>query len=203
MSLWMVGQVRCQKCGHKERRALNLVEIATRPVCCPACGGRSVDYEFNVFHWNWVTDRLSVGGRIPDRQALQQLRQEGITHVLSVAPEADDTEMAREVGVEFLLNGCEDDYERKAPEFLARAVDFVLDALERPQAKVHIHCYAGARRSMMVMLAVLRALGMEQKEAIALLTEKRAAAQFPPAYVASVEEYIRLRCPGRRRRTGI
>ncbi len=44
---------------------------------------------------------------------------------------------------------------------------------------------------------------MEQEEAIALLTEKRAAAQFPPAYVSSVEEYIRRRCPGRRRRTGI
>ncbi len=189
----MVGQVRCLECGFTERRAVDLLEIATRPSFCSACGSRSVDYEFNVFHWNRVTDRLSVGGRIPDRQAMQQLREAGITHLLSIAPEADDAELAAEFGMEFLMNGCEDDYQPKPPEFFAPAVDFVLRALGNPGAKVHIHCAAGARRSVMMMLAVLRAQGMSQQEAILLLTEKRAVAQFVPAYLESVENYLRAR----------
>ena len=199
----MVGQIRCLDCGHTERRALDLVEIATTPGSCPACGSRSVDYEFNVFHWSWVTDRLAVGGRIPNRQAMEQLSAAGITHLLSVAPEADDRELAAELGIESLLHGCEDDYEPKWPEFFAPAVDFVLRALENPAAKVHIHCVSGARRSVMVMLAVLRVLGWSQPEAMRLLTEKRAVAQFVPAYVESVEEYLRGRAAEGAGRPGI
>lgn len=190
MGVWMVGKVRCLDCGGSERRSLDLVEIATKPMACPACGGR-VDYEFNVFHWHWVTDRLCVGGRIPDLQAMLQLKQAGITHVLSVASEADDARLAELAGIEYLLAGCDDDEQPKAVEFLAQAIGWALRALDDPMARVYIHCYAGARRSMMVALGVLCALGMRQRAAMELLLEKRPAAQFVPAYVASVEEYLR------------
>lgn len=189
----MVGQLRCLECGYTERRAVDLLDIAARRTSCPACQSKLLDYEFNVFHWNWVTDRIAVGGRIPDREAMDQLRRSGITHLLSVATEEDDTELAAEFELEFLLNGCDDDYEPKPPEFFAPAVDYVLRALKNPQAKVHIHCAAGARRSIMMVLAVLRAQGLSQDEAIRLITEKRAAAQFVPAYVESVENYLRFR----------
>lgn len=196
MSLWMVGQVRCGGCGHTERRAVDLVEIATGAAAnCPTCGGKAIDYEFNVFHWSWITERLAVGGRIPDLQAMQRLRDEGITHVLNVAAECDESLIARDAGIVYRHAGCEDDYEPKSPEFLDQAVQFALNALEQPGTKLHVHCYAGARRSMMVTLAILRVLGMSQKEAMELLSAKRAAAQFVPAYVDSVEHYLRYRAP--------
>jgi protein-tyrosine phosphatase len=194
MSLWMVGQIRCEKCEYTERRAVDLVEIATgTPANCPNCGGKALDYEFNVFHWSWITGRLAVGGRIPDFQAMQRLREEGITHVLNVAAECDESLIARDACIVYCHAGCEDDYEPKPPEFLDQAVQFALDALAQPGTKLHVHCYAGARRSMMVTLAILRVLGMSQQEAMDLLSAKRAAAQFVPAYVESVENYLRYR----------
>ena len=189
----MVGEVQCLACRHTERRALDLVEIATTPGACSACGSRALDYQFNVFHWSRITERLSVGGRIPDRAAMAQLHEDGITHMVSVAPEADAAPLAAAVGMQYLMNGCDDDYDPKPPEFLDAAVSFVLQALELPGSKVHVHCAAGTRRSIMVMLAVLRCLGHSQAEAMRLLTERRATAQFVPAYLESVEAYIRWR----------
>ena len=193
MSLWMVGEVRCLSCGHSERRAVDLLEVATQPGACSACGSSSLDYQFNVFHWSWITERLALGGRVPDRNAMRQLREAGITHILSVAPEADEHEMATEMGIQFRLTGCLDDYEPKPAGLLSDAVDYVLAALKEPNAKVHIHCFSGARRSVMVMLAVLRSQGMPLEEAMRLLSEKRAAAHFVPAYVESVENFVRQR----------
>lgn len=203
MSLWLVGRLSCLDCGYADRRAVDLLEIATTPTRCPACQSRAVDYQFNFFHWDRVTDRLSLGGRIPNREAMRELSEAGVTHVLSAAPEADDTELAAEFGIRFLLNGCPDDEEHKPADFLGRSVQFVLEALDDPRARVHVHCAAGARRSVMVMLAVLGAQGMPLGEAIRLLAEKRAAAQFVPAYVESVENFLRLRAGSARSATGI
>ncbi len=179
---------------------MDLVEIATRPPApCPSCGATAIDYEFNVFHWSWITERIAVGGRIPDPEAMRRLRAEGITHVLNVAAECDESDSARQAGIVYHHAGCEDDYEPKSPQFLDGAVQFAIDALEQPDTKLHVHCYAGARRSMMVTLAILRILGMSQQEAMELLTARRAAAQFVPAYVDSVENYLRYRAQRRRR----
>ena len=73
--------------------------------------------------------------------------------------EFDDTRLAEPYGVKVLWNPTDDDFQAKPADLLQRGVDFALDALEDPEAKVFIHCAAGVHRAPMMTLAVLRAMG--------------------------------------------
>jgi len=66
-----------------------------------------------------------------------------------------------------------------------------LQALADPDAKVLFHCAAGVHRSPIMLLAVLRVLGFERRQAIDMISDARPQANFPPIYVMSVEDFFR------------
>ena len=142
---------------------------------------------------SWVTERIALGGGIWNAANMQQLAEAGVTHIVDMQIEFDDRPLARLHGIEALWNPTDDDFLPKPPELLARGVDFALEALDDPDAKVYIHCAAGVHRAAMMTLAVLCALGWEMDPAMQLIETKRPVVDFADVYVESVRRFLEER----------
>ena len=139
----------------------------------------------------WVTDRIAVGGGIWTDDKMQQVVREGVTHIIDMQIEFDDSAIAKPYGVVVLWNPVDDDFQPKPPQVFQTGVEFALKALDSPEAKLFIHCAAGVHRAPMMTLAVLRALGWNKPDAMRLITSQRYVADLAPVYVDSVESFIR------------
>ena len=146
----------------------------------------------------WVTDRIAVGGGIWNERNMIEVVAAGITHIIDMQIEFDDTRLAEPYGVKVLWNPTDDDFQPKPADLFQRGVDFALGALEKQDAKVFIHCAAGVHRAPMMTLAVLRALGWALEDALREIEEKRDVADFADVYVRSVEKFVRDRLAVRR-----
>ena len=139
---------------------------------------------------SWLTERIAIGGGIWNAENMANLAEAGITHIIDMQIEFDDTPLAVKHGIQVLWNGTEDDFETKPPELFRRGVDFALAALEDSEAKLFIHCAAGVHRAPMMALALLGSMGWDLKKAMKLIEEKRPVADFAEVYVRSVEEFL-------------
>jgi protein-tyrosine phosphatase len=117
--------------------------------------------------------------------------QTGITHIIDMQIEFDDTPLARPHDVEVLWNPTDDDFELKPPSLLRRGVEFAERALELPDTKLFIHCAAGVHRAPMMALAVLGSMGWSLEDAMMLIEKRRPVADFAEVYVESVERFLR------------
>ena len=104
--------------------------------------------------------------------------------------EFDDTPLGLEHGIEVLWNPTDDDFSEKPAELFRRGVDFAIGALERPEAKVFIHCAAGVHRAPMMALAVLGSMGWNVEDAVQMIEARRPVADFADVYVESVERFL-------------
>jgi protein tyrosine phosphatase (PTP) superfamily phosphohydrolase (DUF442 family) len=138
----------------------------------------------------WVTERIAVGGGIWTSDNMAVVAKMGITHVIDMQIEFDDTPLAAGYAVEVLWNPTDDDFELKPARLFRRGVDFALRALESPETKVFIHCAAGVHRAPMMTLALLGAMGWELEDAMQLIEGKRPVADFAEVYVESVERFL-------------
>ena len=141
----------------------------------------------------WVTERVGLGGGIWNLSNMLDLAESGVTHVLDMQIEFDDTPLGEAAGVKVLWNPTDDDFLPKPPALLERGVEFALAAMEDPEAKLFIHCAAGVHRAPMMTLAVLCALGWELDEAMSLIERKRNVADFADVYVESVRCFLETR----------
>jgi protein-tyrosine phosphatase len=139
----------------------------------------------------WVTDRIALGGAIWTDNNMQQVARSGVTHIIDMQIEFDDTELARPYGIAVLWNGTDDDFQPKPPELFAKGVEFGRAALEENGGKVYIHCAAGVHRAAMMTLALLGSLGWGVKEAMRLIQGRRPVVDFADVYVNSVENFLR------------
>ena len=139
----------------------------------------------------WITDRIAVGGGIWTDDKMEELAQTGITHIIDMQIEFDDTELARPYGVEVLWNPVDDDFQPKPPDVFRKGVEFAMEALDRPESKLYIHCAAGVHRAPMMALAVLRSLGYGLDEAIDVIESRRHVVDFADVYVRSVEDFMK------------
>ena len=141
--------------------------------------------------FKFVTNRLAIGGAIGTIENMREVARAGISHVVNMQREFDDRAISGGAGVEILWIECEDDFLPKPPELFWDGVLFTLEAMQDPAARVLYHCAAGIHRSPMMLLAVLRALGYETEHAMELIGAARPEAEFPPVYVASVDDFFR------------
>ena len=141
----------------------------------------------------WVTDRIAVGGGIWSADNMAVVSRAGITHIIDMQIEFDDTPLAEPHGVVVCWNPVDDDFEPKPPEVFERGVEFALAALEGDGAKLFIHCAAGVHRAPMMALALLGVMGSTVEDAMDLIERLRPAADFADVYVRSVEEFLKWR----------
>jgi len=139
----------------------------------------------------WVTDRIAVGGGIWTEDKMIEVVRAGVTHIIDMQIEWDDTRLAAPYGVKVLWNPTDDDFRHKPPELFQRGVQFALEALDDDGARLFIHCAAGVHRAPMMALAVLRAMGFGLQDAIDMIESRRKAVDFADIYVDSVEEFMR------------
>jgi protein-tyrosine phosphatase len=124
---------------------------------------------------------------------MEELAQAGVTHVLNMQIEFDDRPLAEPFGIRVLWNPTDDDFLLKPPELLKRGVDFALEALERPEARLYVHCAAGVHRAPMMTLAVLCAMEWEIEAAMVLIETRRPVVDFADVYVESVRRFLEAR----------
>jgi len=139
----------------------------------------------------WITDRIAVGGGIWVDEKMNEVALAGVTHVIDMQIEFDDTLLGKRAGVEVLWNPVDDDFLPKDRRVFERGVKFALHALEDPHAKVFIHCAAGVHRAPMMALAVLCSTGYKLEHAKHLIQMKRYVVDFAEVYVQSVEDFLK------------
>jgi len=139
----------------------------------------------------WVTEQIAVGGGIWVDEKMAQIAAAGITHIIDMQIEFDDTPLAEPYGIEVLWNPVDDDFQPKPAGVFHRGVEFALRALESSEARLYIHCAAGVHRAPMMALAVMRALGHKLEAARELIQNKRHVVDFADVYVRSVEAFMK------------
>ena len=139
---------------------------------------------------SWITDQIAVGGGIWVAENMEKVKAAGITHVIDMQIEFDDTNLAKPFGIEVLWNPIDDDFQPKPASVLRRGVEFGLEALKDPEAKVFVHCAAGVHRAPMMTLALLRAMGHDLDTAKEMIQSRRYVADFADVYVRSVESFM-------------
>ena len=138
----------------------------------------------------WVTDRIAVGGGIWTAQNMPAVVEAGVTHIIDMQIEFDDTMLAEPYGIEVLWNPIDDDFQPKPPEIFQYGVDFALKALERDGTKLFIHCAAGVHRAPMMTLALLCSLGWNLDDAVRMIEVKRPVVDFADVYLRSVTRFL-------------
>ena len=146
--------------------------------------------EAGILDISWVMDRIAVGGWIETEEKMRAVVRAGITHVIDMAWEHDDTPL-EQFGIKVLLNFTDDDFQQKPAELLEKGVDFALDALHEPGSKLLIHCVAGRHRGPMMTLAVLGALGWSLEDAMQIIADRRPVVDWAPVYVESVSTFLK------------
>jgi protein-tyrosine phosphatase len=141
----------------------------------------------------WLTDRIAVGGGIWNADNMAEVARAGVTHIIDMQMEFDDTPLAEPHGIVVCWNPIDDDFEPKRPEIFDRGVEFALAAMDEPHAKLFVHCAAGVHRAPMMTLALLGAMGWPLENAMQLIEKRRPAADFADVYVQSVEEFLLTR----------
>ena len=137
-----------------------------------------------------LTDRLAVGGGIWNAENMARVKAAGITHIIDMQIEFDDTKLGEAEGIEVLWNPTDDDFEPKPAALFRRGVEFATAAFEKADAKLFIHCAAGVHRAPMMALAVLGSMGWSVDEAMHLIEDLRPVADFAAVYVQSVREFL-------------
>ncbi len=144
----------------------------------------------------WITDQIALGGGIWNAEKMDKVARMGVTHIIDMQVEFDDTALAAPYGIEVLWNAVDDDFQPKAPAVFQRGVEFALHALNGDgSGRLFIHCAAGVHRAPMMTLAVLRALGYSLDEAMMMIEERRPVVDFADVYVRSVENFMRTYAP--------
>ena len=140
----------------------------------------------------WVTGRIAVGGGIWTAENMAAVAGAGVTHIVDMQIEFDDTSLAKPHGIKVLWNPIDDDFQPKPPEIFQRGVDFALRALDGKGTKLLVHCAAGVHRAPMMTLAILCSLSWKMAEAMQLIETRRPVVDFADVYVGSVEKFLQL-----------
>ena len=139
---------------------------------------------------SWLTDRIAVGGGIWTADNMAKVARAGVTHIIDMQIEFDDTPLAAEQSIEVLWNPTDDDFAPKPAALFQRGVRFAQAALDEPGTKLFIHCAAGIHRAPMMALALLGSMGWTLEDARKLIEKRRNVADFAEIYVRSVEEFL-------------
>jgi protein-tyrosine phosphatase len=138
----------------------------------------------------WLTERIAVGGGIWSTANMEVVARAGITHIIDMQIEFDDTPLAVDYEIEVLWNPTDDDFTFKPAALFRRGVEFAEAALQKDGTKLFIHCAAGVHRAPMMTLAVLCSMGWSLNDAMELIEGRRPVADFADVYVESVEKFL-------------
>ena len=135
----------------------------------------------------WVTKWLCFGSAITTGRHVEQLKAQGVTHVINLRHGKHDKKIRQ---FKSLWLPFRDDKKPRPAWFYRRALRFYSLAFRRdPKSKVFIMCHHGRYRSASLAFFFLR-LRHEPLEAIALVRKARKSARVVRAYRYSCEKFL-------------
>ena len=144
-----------------------------------------------ILDLTWITDRIALGGGIWNEANMLEVVRQGVTHIVDMQIEFDDTRLAAPYEVKVLWNPVDDDFEPKSSQVFERGVNFAQAALsQNEEHKIFVHCAAGVHRAPMMTLAILGAMGWDLKDAMQSIQSKRPVVDWADVYVSSVKRYL-------------
>lgn len=128
----------------------------------------------------WITPTLAVSGDLPNHRGerlaqLQRWQREGLTHVLDVREERDDSVFIREHStIEPHWLGVDDHWGAITSEWF-EAVTAVADRVYESddEARLLVHCHMGVNRGPSAAFAILLARGWKATSALEAIREAR------------------------------
>jgi len=157
---------------------------------CSGARHKTLPHGTFIMDMTWVTGRIAVGGGIWTANNMAEVARAGVTHILDMQIEFDDTPLAEPHGIAVLWNPIDDDFQPKSPDVFQRGVDFALEALDEEGTKLFVHCAAGVHRAPMMTLAILCSLSWKLADALQLIEARRPVVDFADVYVNSVKGYL-------------
>ena len=123
--------------------------------------------------FNFVTDRLATGAAPHSNEDIAILIKAGITHIVDVTSENDDSSFLTNEKIIYLFNPTQDDGQTKPVSWFQTSIEFALRALSFPNNKVFAHCSAGVNRGPSTAYAILRAQGLKSSDAEGIIRAAR------------------------------
>jgi protein-tyrosine phosphatase len=135
----------------------------------------------------WVTKRLAFGSAITAWRHVDQLKAQGVTHVVNLRHGTHGKKIRQ---FKNLWLPFRDDKKPRPAWFYRRTLRFFSRALRQPNTKVFIMCHHGTCRSASLAYFFLRACGHEPAEASVLVRKARRTARIVRAYRYSCEKFL-------------
>src|SRR6202162_5021823 len=173
--------------GHRSKALANRGDLRA-----PFAGMRKRLHRTVIMDMTWLTGRIAVGGGIWNAENMVAVARAGVTHIIDMQIEFDDTRLAEPHGITVLWNPIDDDLQPKSAEIFQRGVDFALEALDEGGTKLFVHCAAGVHRAPMMSLAILCSLGWSLEDAVQMMEKRRPVADFAEVYVNSVKGFLQV-----------
>jgi len=144
----------------------------------------------SVLNFDWIDERLAVGGSFPMDAAEQLARREGIGAIVDLRVEARDDEATLRVhGLEFLHLPTEDCC-AIAPRMIDDGVAWVRARVDRG-TRVLVHCEHGIGRSALLALCTLVAGGLTPLDAMNQLKAARPVVSPAPEQLEAFRTWVR------------
>ena len=128
----------------------------------------------------WITPTLAVSGDLPSHRGerlahLQRWQSEGLTHVLDVREERDDSVFIRENStIEPHWLGVDDDWGAISSEWFEAVTAVAGRVYESDdEARLLVHCHMGVNRGPSAAFAILLARGWEATSALEAIRTAR------------------------------
>lgn len=119
-----------------------------------------------------ISGRLWVGG-ILNPAIIREASSRGVTAVLNVAQELDDSAFLRGSNLKAFKAGTWDDKKEKPWSWFSRAIPWALGLLAQPNQQILVHCHAGLHRSTSMAYAIMRAQGFTGRDAASIIQRGR------------------------------
>lgn len=143
--------------------------------------------------WNWITDRIAIGGE-PARADVAAMLRQGITDVLDLRgePRAGETgphpELYEGTGIRYHYVPMLDRGGNQPARVFQEGVAIMAGVLADPSRRLLVHCQAGMYRSPSMVYAYLRYAGYRPDDAWQMIVRSRTIARRQ--YVASAEAAV-------------
>lgn len=135
----------------------------------------------------WVTKRLAFGSAITTWRHVEQLKAQGVTHVVNLRHGKYGKKIRQ---FNNLWLPFRDDEKPRPKWFYRSALRFYVKAIRQPNSKIFVMCHHGICRSASLVFFFLRACGHEPVEACALVRKARKRARIVRAYRYSCEKFL-------------
>jgi predicted protein tyrosine phosphatase len=146
-------------------------------------------------NFDWLTDRIAVGGWFAAETAEMLAGLHGITRVVDLRGEDCDDELALARNGMRLLHLPTEDSCAVAPEAIERGVEWVRAAL-RARHRILIHCQHGIGRSALLALCVMVDSGIPPLMAMTLAKDARAVVSPSPEQLQAFMAFATTRSAG-------